>query len=96
YKNLIALVEETAKKDPEIGVKYASSVRGWQNTMKNYDGQLEGFKRIGAAQKKRADEEAVLAWLRTRGAQGAPALAAHDKLVTLGESAIAHRQRDFV
>lgn len=96
YKKLVALVEETAKKDPEIGVKYASTVRGWQNTLKNYDGQLAGFERIGAAQKKRADEEAVLAWLRERGAAGEPALAAHAKLVEVGEAAIAHRQRDLV
>ena len=29
YKNLVALVERTAKQDPEIGVKYASTVRSW-------------------------------------------------------------------
>jgi hypothetical protein len=96
YKALIELVGETAKKDPEIAVKYASTVRGWQNTSKNYDGQLEGFERIGAAQKKDADEAAVLDWLRKRGAQGAAALAAHDKLVEVNQSAVAHRQRDLV
>ncbi|MGO1073121.1 S46 family peptidase [Lysobacter sp. CA199] len=94
-KKLIALIEEVSKKDPEIGVKYASTVRGMQNRSKNYDGQLEGFKRIGAAQKKRADEQAVLQWLGKRGEQGAPALAAHEKLEAVGEAAIAHRERDM-
>ncbi|MGH8083184.1 MAG: S46 family peptidase [Lysobacter sp.] len=96
YKKLVALVEQTAQKDPEIGVKYASTVRGWQNTLKNYDGQLEGFKRVGVSQKKHADETAALEWLGKRGAQGAPALAAHDKLVELDAASATHRQRDLV
>ncbi|MGO1003914.1 S46 family peptidase [Lysobacter sp. CA196] len=96
YKNLVALVAETAKKDPEIGVKYASTVRGWQNTLKNYDGQLEGFERIGVAKKKHADEEAVLAWLGKRGKAGAPALAGHATMVEQIAAANAHRERDMV
>ncbi len=96
YKNLIALVEQTAKQDPEIAVKYASTVRGWQNTMKNYDGQLAGFQRVGAAAQKDDDEKAVLDWLRSRGPAGEPALAAHASLVELDQRAAAHRQRDLV
>ncbi len=96
YKNLVALVERTARQDPEIGVKYASTVRGWQNAMKNYDGQLEGFKRIDAGARKHADEAAVLAWLGKRGAAGKPALDAHAKLEELQARNVAHRQRDLV
>ena len=70
YKKLVALVEAAGKKNPDIAVKYASTVRGWQNAMKNYDGQLDGFQRIGAADTKQADEAAVLAWLRQAGQQG--------------------------
>src|SRR3546814_5544560 len=51
--------------------------------MKNYTGQVEGFERIGAAQRKRDEEAAVLAWLREQGDDGKPALEAHDKLVAL-------------
>ncbi|MFK3650732.1 S46 family peptidase [Lysobacter enzymogenes] len=96
YKNLVALVERTARQDPEIGVKYASTVRGWQNVLKNYDGQLEGFKRIDAGARKHADETAVLAWLRKRGDAGKTALAAHAKLEELQARAVEHRQRDLV
>ncbi|QWP76409.1 S46 family peptidase [Lysobacter sp. K5869] len=96
YKNLVALVERTAKQDPEIGVKYASTVRGWQNVLKNYDGQLEGFKRIDAGAKKHADETAVLAWLRKRGDAGKTALDAHAKLEELQARNVGHRQRDLV
>jgi hypothetical protein len=51
------------------------------NVAKNYDGQLEGFKRIDAAGQKQAEEAAVLAWLKKQGAAGKPALAAHAQLV---------------
>ena len=47
-------------------------MRSWQNVMKNYDGQLQGFKRIDAADKKQAEETAVLAWLKKQGPQARP------------------------
>ncbi|MDQ3269984.1 MAG: S46 family peptidase [Pseudomonadota bacterium] len=96
YRNLVAMVEAAGEKDPDIAVKYASAVRGWQNAMKNYDGQLEGFQRIGAAQSKRADEAAVLAWLGKQRRKGKPALAAHARLVQLGDESRAYRERDLV
>ncbi len=96
YKNLVALVEATGKQDPDIAVKYASQMKGWQNTLKNYDGQLTGFTRTDAAGTKQRDEAAVLAWLRAEGADGQAALAAHDKLVALSAEARKTRERDLV
>ena len=96
FKNLIALVEEAGSKNADIEVKYASTMAGWNNTAKNYDGQLEGFKRIDAAAQKKAEEAQVLAWLRSRGPKGAEALAAHQQLVALGDAARATRERDLI
>ena len=96
YKELVAMVQAAGAKDPDIEVKYASTVKGWENTLKNYDGQLEGFKRMGAAAIKREREQQVLAWLQSRGADGAQALAAHVALESLGEQARATRERDAV
>ncbi|HLM53733.1 MAG TPA: S46 family peptidase [Pseudoxanthomonas sp.] len=96
YKKLIAMVEAAGAGNPDIQVKYASTLASWNNTSKNFDGQLEGFRRIDAAGQKRAEEAKVLAWLRSRGEQGAPALAAHRQLVALGEAAKATRERDLV
>ena len=96
YKNLVAMVEAEGAKNPDIEVKYASTMRGWENVLKNYDGQLEGFKRIGAAQTKQHEEAAVLAWLRKQGGKGAAALAAHDQLLKLNAQARATRERDLV
>jgi hypothetical protein len=96
YRALAALVDAAGIKDPDIAVKYASTVRGWENTMKNYTGQVEGFERIHAAQRKRAEEAAVLEWLRGQGDKGRPALEAHEKLVALAADARATRERDLV
>src|SRR3546814_18929947 len=62
----------------------------------SYTGQVEGFERSGAAQRKRDEEAAVLAWLREQGDDGKPALEAHDQLVALATDARATRERDLV
>ncbi len=96
YQRLIAMTEAAGKSDADIQVKYASRVRGWENTMKNYKGQLEGFTRIGAADRKRVEETAVLAHLRAAGKDGAAAIAAHVELLRLADAARATRDRDLV
>ncbi len=96
YDNLIRMVQAAGDKNPDIQVKYASTMASWNNTRKNYEGQLAGFQRIDAAGQKHADEAAVLAWLRGRGVQGSAALAAHLKLVEIGELAMNTRERDYI
>jgi hypothetical protein len=96
YGNMIALVEAAGAEDEDIAVKYASTVKGWHNVVKNYDGQLTGFARIDASKRKHAEEDAVLAWLRAQGEAGAPALAAHAKLIELQAQDRATRDRDLV
>ena len=96
YGRQIELVEAAGAKDEDIKVKYASTVKGWHNVVKNYDGQLTGFKRIDASKRKHAEEEAVLAWLKGQGEAGAPALAAHARLLELQAQDAANRDRDFV
>lgn len=96
YQALTALVDARGKADPDIEVKYASTVRGWENVMKNYEGQLTGFARTGAAERKREEEAAVLAWLASRGAEGEAAIEAHRRLVALDQAERATRERDLV
>ncbi len=96
YKNTIAMIEAAGAKNPDIAVKYAATLASLNNTMKNYEGQLEGFKRIGAAETKRKEEAEILAWLRAQGDAGKAGLNAHDKLVELGDIARATRERDLV
>ena len=95
YKNQIAMVEAAGKQNADIQVKYAATMAGWNNTSKNYDGQLEGFKRIDAAGQKLREEAAVLGWLKGQGAKGQSALDAHAKLLDLLEQSKATRDRDL-
>jgi hypothetical protein len=95
YKNQIAMVQDAGKKNADIQVKYANTMAGWNNTSKNYDGQLEGFKRIDAAGQKQREEAAVLAWLKGQGAKGQTALDAHAQLLALLEQNKATRERDL-
>ena len=96
FKELVAMVNAAGEKNPDIAVKYAAAMQGWENTLKNYDGQMEGFTRMGAAGIKREREQAVLDWLKSRGADGAQALAAHERLLALGDQARKTRERDSV
>src|SRR5690606_31743284 len=95
YEAMAALVEAAGAQDEDIKVKYASTIRGWQNTMKNYGGQLEGFQRIDASKTKHAEENAVLDWLRGQDAKGSPALAAHARLLELVVAECASRGCDL-
>ncbi len=96
-KAMVAMVDAEGKKIPDIAVKYASIVRSWENVLKNYDGQLEGFQRMGASGIKAKQEEAVLTWLRKRNKAGMPpALEAYETLRALQTQTVATRERDLV
>ncbi len=96
YTNLTALVRESGKTNPAIAIAYANTVRGWENTLKNFSGQLDGFARSHAAERKQLNEREVLAWLTSRDQAGAVALEAHNKLLGLIARAQATRDRDLV
>src|SRR5690606_6216177 len=96
YKAMQKMVAEAGKANPDIEVKYASTMRGWENVYKNYDSQLQGFQRTGAMATKEAQEAAVLAWAREQGEAGQGVLDAHAKLLELNAASRATRDRDLV
>ena len=95
-KAMIDLVEAEGRDNPEIAVRYAATMGGWRNTSKNYDGQLEGFARIDAAERKSAEEAAVLEWLDAQGEAGRPALDAYAELVGIAGETSTTRERDLI
>jgi len=95
YRALIEMVKAGGEEDEQIDIRYASMVRGWENTMKNYEGQLQGFARINAAGHKHAEEEAVLEWLRSQGEAGQAALEAHQHLLAVNAEIRQQRARDL-
>src|SRR5690606_2808719 len=96
YKALQKMVAEAGKANPDIEVKYASTMRGWENVYKNYDSQLAGFERTNAMATKEQQEAAVLAWARGQGEAGQAVLDAHARLLELNAASRATRDRDLV
>ncbi|MBN2207585.1 MAG: S46 family peptidase [Candidatus Aminicenantes bacterium] len=63
FKDIIAFFEEAGKSDKEVEIRYASLVKGLYNGLKNYQGKLEGFDKIGLLDKKDAQDKAFLEWV---------------------------------
>lgn len=64
YRKLLALIDEHTKERPDAAVKYAASVASFNNGLKNFEGNLDGFKRIDAVGIKQAEEARILAWAK--------------------------------
>jgi len=59
----IDLLEKMGEADRTVAIKHAARIKGLANTMKNYRGKLQGMKRIGIVERKRAEEKALQAFL---------------------------------
>ncbi|MFW6124318.1 MAG: S46 family peptidase, partial [Acidobacteriota bacterium] len=66
YKDIIAFFEEAGKDDREIQIKYASLIKGLNNGLKNYQGKLEGIKRIDLLEIKEKQQKAFLEWVEKK------------------------------
>lgn len=95
-RDLLDIIEAAGEADREIEIRYAGFNAGWNNAMKNFTGQLEGFARSDALARKRDGEAEVLAWLRSQGRSGRPALQAHGQLQALHRARRATAERDLV
>jgi len=66
YKDIIAFFEEAGKDDREIQIKYASLIKGLNNGLKNYQGKLEGIKRINLLKIKKGQQKEFLDWVEKK------------------------------
>lgn len=96
YRDLLDIIQRAGAEDRAIEIKYASFDAGWNNVLKNLQGQLDGFARAGAGDIKRDREQAVLDWLKARGRNGRDALDAHAGLLALASERQATRERDLL
>jgi Peptidase S46 len=86
FKNVIALIENSGANDKNVQIKYAPNLRGQLNTMKNFQGQLETFRKTNSTALKDGEEAKVLAWLKSQGSKGDAALSAHAELIKILEN----------
>ncbi|MGA7778783.1 MAG: S46 family peptidase [Paraburkholderia sp.] len=99
-KDLLAMVDTGSKKNPEVAVKYASFVASVNNTMKYFQGNIDGLTRSNALTIKRAEESQLdqgLSQQTSGGATDGPELRADvTKLRRLVDAHIKQRERLLV
>lgn len=63
FKDIIAFHENAGKNSRDIQIKYASKIKGLNNSVKNYQGKLEGMGKVSLIEKKKKDEKQYLDWV---------------------------------
>ncbi len=63
FKDWLAILGEEAKRGEDVEIKVAQFDQMLNNSMKNWEGMLEGFKKGGLLEKKRNSEQAFTKWL---------------------------------
>ncbi len=66
FREIIKLAEELTLNDPEGRIKVAGFTKGLANTMKNYQGKIEGMKKTNFLQEKIDFEQEFIQWLSTK------------------------------
>lgn len=64
YSDIIAFLEKAGENNREIQIKYARSVKGLNNSLKNYRGKIEGMENIAILDKKNDQEKEFLDWVK--------------------------------
>jgi hypothetical protein len=63
YTDIIAFFEKAGESSRDIQIKYARVVRGLNNSLKNYQGKIEGMEKIDLVEKKKAQEKQFMEWV---------------------------------
>ena len=93
YDGLLDTIAAQTEGQPELKVRYASTVASLENGLKRAQGELEGLERSNAVEVRAADEAAMLAWLQEQG-DAAATLADIDAAREVLAAASATRERD--
>nr|WP_136250556.1 S46 family peptidase [Ningiella ruwaisensis] len=88
----IAVIEQAAPEGSDARVKYESSLAGLNNFLKNTKGQLEGAKRVGLVERRKAREAALNEWLSKSESRTATAQSIEQLNTLAKESAQADKQ----
>jgi hypothetical protein len=77
YKDTIAFFEKAGEESREIQIKYARLISGLNNSLKNYQGKIEGMGKISVIDRKKSLEKDFLEWVskdREKQKEGAETL----------------------
>ena len=77
----IDTIESAAPEGSDARIKYEARLAGLNNAMKNFEGQLEGARRVGLAERNATRERALNAWLQNESPETAQHIADLDALI---------------
>lgn len=63
YKDTIAFFEKAGEESREIQIKYARLITGLNNSLKNYQGKIEGMGKISVVDRKKSQGKDFLEWV---------------------------------
>ena len=63
YKDTIAFFEKAGEESREIQIKYARLITGLNNSLKNYQGKIEGIEKTSVVERKKSQEKDFLEWV---------------------------------
>ncbi len=63
YADTVGFLEKAGEGSRAIQIKYASNIRGLNNSLKNYQGKIEGMEKISLLKKKETQEKEFLEWV---------------------------------
>ena len=62
YEEIISFLENAGENSRDIQIKYAGKIKSLNNSLKNYQGKIEGIKKISLLEKKKQSEKDFLDW----------------------------------
>ncbi len=90
----IATIEAASPEGSDARLKYEPRLAGLNNVLKNFDGQIEGARRVDLIGRREARETALDAWIAEDSAR-APLGDAVERVDAVAEKAAAAARRDF-
>jgi hypothetical protein len=90
---LVDRIRRSTQDRPDAALRYASVIAGLENSIKNFEGQLEAYSRRQTLETKRAEEREFLEWLGSGGREQERADV--EALLALIDEAREHRRGDY-
>jgi hypothetical protein len=90
------ILRAAGKNDKDVDIRNASRVKGNDNTLKNYTGTMDAFRRGGIIQQRQQREAALAAWIEADPARVAKYGSVMTELNKLSADTATTRQRDSV
>ncbi len=96
YGEWIEILERMGTADPAVRIKVAAKLKGLQNRHKNAAGMIDGIRRNGLLDKRKAEDEALATWAAEQGARQEEYAGVLEGLRRISTDRRASFERDFL